>query len=396
MPLLTAPYGWSFSPTASNIHVLDLIYIAGNDPSIMPVNIHTIDTLALSQKVKAHAAMLGFQQAGITDADAGLHKERFLNWLAAGYQGNMDYMSAHGEKRFVPDQLIEGTTRVISVRMDYLPEHTTRETMREVLRNPAKGYISRYTLGRDYHKLVRKRLNQLAAFVNDQVPGFQYRAFVDSAPVLERGFGQKAGLGWIGKNAMLINRKAGSYFFIGEIYTNLPLEMDAPYEDEHCGRCSACMDICPTQAFVGPYVLDARRCISYLTIELKGSIPEDLRRGMGNRIFGCDDCQLVCPWNRFAKPTSESDFSPRHHLDNRALSELFAWDEATFLSRTEGSAIRRTGYENWLRNIAVALGNASTNPEIIAALQSRVDHPSEIVREHVQWALTEHARKRLS
>ncbi len=359
----------------------------------MPDIIPTLDLVALTDRIKTHALALGFQQAGITDVDAGIHKERFLAWLDAGYQGTMAYMNAHGTKRFTPEQLIDGTVRVISVRMDYLPPNTTGTAMRDVLQDKTKGYISRYTLGRDYHKLVRKRLTRLADYINEQVPGYDYRAFVDSAPVLERGFAQKAGLGWIGKNAMLINRKAGSYFFIAEIYTSLPLPVDAPHTQEHCGNCRACLDVCPTQAFVSPYVLDARRCISYLTIELKEAIPESLRRGMGNRIFGCDDCQLVCPWNRFARHTGEGDFSPRHRLDNRRLTELFAWSEQEFLQHTEGSSIRRAGYEGWLRNIAVALGNAPTTAEILAALQSRQHYPSALVQEHVIWALQEHARR---
>jgi epoxyqueuosine reductase len=267
--------------------------------------------------------------------------------------------------------------------MDYLSLDTQPL---KILKSPDKAYISRYSLGRDYHKLMRQRLAKLAKKIDDACQGHQYRAFVDSAPVLERAFAQKSGLGWFGKNTMIINRKAGSWFFLGEIYTTLPLPISEPYETEHCGKCRACLDICPTQAFTGPYQLDSRKCISYLTIEYKGSIPVELREKMGNRIFGCDDCQLICPWNRFAKATQEQDFSPRHHLEQADLIELFNWDETTFLKRTEGSAIRRAGYESWLRNIAIGLGNAHGSDAIINALKQRLDDPSSIVREHVQWA----------
>lgn len=342
---------------------------------------------SLVTRIKNRAAELGFQQVGITDTNLSTHTDRYQKWLDADYHGEMGYMNKHGSKRWTPEELVEGTLRVIAVRMNYLSDPNPPQTQ---LNQRDKAYISRYCLGRDYHKLVRSRLKKLIQFIQEIAQDGDFRAFVDSAPVLERALTQKAGLGWFGKNCMIINRSAGSWFFLGEIYTNLPLPLDQPYTQEHCGSCTACLDICPTQAFVGPYVLDGRRCISYLTIELKGSIPVELRSKMGNRIFGCDDCQLVCPWNRFSKTTPESDFSPRHQLDTSSLVELFNWDEATFLSKSEGSAIRRAGYESWLRNIAVALGNASTTPETIAALQSRQHSDSAIVREHVAWALAQH------
>jgi epoxyqueuosine reductase len=283
--------------------------------------------------------------------------------------------------------------RVVSLRMDYLAGDSQ---MAKVLAQPEKAYVSRYALGRDYHKLIRKRVQQLAEKIQGQIGPFGYRAFVDSAPVLEKAIAEQAGLGWIGKNTLVLNRKAGSYFFLAELFVDLPLPVDPPHATEHCGRCSACLDICPTNAFVAPYVLDARRCISYLTIELKGAIPEDLRPLIGNRVFGCDDCQIVCPWNRFARPTGESDFKPRHNLDNAQLADLFMWDEEKFLSSTEGSPLRRTGYENWLRNLAVGLGNAPSTIPVIEALKARQDHPSDLVREHVEWALRQHAERQAS
>ena len=264
------------------------------------------------------------------------------------------------------------------------------DRMAEVLASPGKAYLSRYALGRDYHKLIRKRLQQLAERMQATIGPFGYRAFVDSAPVLEKALAQQAGLGWIGKNTLLLNKQAGSWFFLGELFTDLPLPLDAPHEREHCGRCQACLDVCPTAAFVGPRQLDARRCISYLTIELKGAIPEELRPLIGNRVFGCDDCQLVCPWNRFARPTAQGDFQPRHGLDNAELAELFRWNEEEFLARTEGSPLRRAGYERWLRNLAVGLGNAPSSIPVLEALELRREHPSALVREHVEWALARH------
>ncbi|MHA7855487.1 tRNA epoxyqueuosine(34) reductase QueG [Marinobacter shengliensis] len=342
---------------------------------------------ALPDQIRAWASELGFADAGITCADTGPHAERLQQWLKAGYHGDMAYMADHGDKRYTPDSLVPGTARVISVRLDYLP---APDNPKQVLTNRETAYVTRYALGRDYHKLMRKRLATLAAKIDSAVSGYDYRAFVDSAPVLERGLAQRAGLGWIGKNNMLIHPKAGSFFFLGEIFTSAPLPVDEAFDSQHCGSCSACLEVCPTDAFVGAHLLDARRCISYLTIELKGSIPEELRSKMGNRVFGCDDCQLVCPWNKFNKPTRENDFQPRHGLDNSSLAELFLWTEDEFLKRTEGSAIRRTGYENWLRNLAVGLGNAPSTIPVIEALKQRADHSSALVREHVAWALQQH------
>ncbi|MEE4277197.1 MAG: tRNA epoxyqueuosine(34) reductase QueG [Halieaceae bacterium] len=339
---------------------------------------------ALVKRLRAWATELGFSRLGISDIDLGEHEAYLERWLAAGRQGEMAWMGAHGRKRSRPAELVPGTLRVLSLRMDYLP--AGHEPV-AILENPEKAYISRYTLGRDYHKLVRRRLARLAKRIESEVGGGHYRAFVDSAPVLERAIAERAGLGWIAKNTMLIDSEAGSWFFLGEIYTDLPLPADAPKTDKHCGSCRACLDVCPTQAFVGPFELDARRCISYLTIEHKGPIDPALRPLMGNRIFGCDDCQLVCPWNKFARVSGEDDFQPRHGLDAADLLELFAWDEATYEARTEGSALRRIGHERWLRNIAVALGNGPATPAAIAALRSRLAHPSELVSEHVRWAL---------
>jgi len=341
----------------------------------------------LAGRIRAWAQELGFQQLGITDVDLGEHPDYLQRWLDAGYHGEMAYMERHRDLRAEPETLVPGTIRVLSLRMDYLSEGADPIT---VLESPDKAYISRYTLGRDYHKLVRKRLAQLARRIEAEAGG-SHRAFVDSAPVLERAIAERAGLGWIAKNTMLINSQAGSWFFLGEIYTDLPLPVDAPQADKHCGSCRACLDICPTDAFTGPFELDARRCISYLTIEHPGSIDESLRPLMGNRVFGCDDCQLVCPWNKFAQATPEDDFSPRHGLDDRELVELFLWEEEEWLRRTEGSAIRRIGYERWLRNLAVALGNAPRSGAVLNALKRRAAYPSALVREHVAWALERHA-----
>lgn len=346
-----------------------------------------IDLVALTASIREWASALGFQQLGISDVDLSADEARFEAYLAAGYHGEMAYMASHGTKRTRPDELVPGTVRVISVRMDYLPENTEKA---QVLAQADKAYISRYALGRDYHKLIRKRLQKLAEKITEVVGPFGHRAFVDSAPVLEKPLAQKAGLGWMGKNTLILNRQAGSWFFLGELFVDLPLPVDEPHVRDHCGSCVACLEVCPTQAFVGERILDARRCISYLTIELKGSIPEELRPLMGNRVFGCDDCQLVCPWNRFAKPTQEDDFQPRHGLDNSSLAELFMWSEEQFLKRTQGSPIRRTGYERWLRNLAIGLGNAPTTIPVLEALQARLDYPSELVQEHVRWALQQH------
>ena len=348
-----------------------------------------LDLLDLTASIREWAAELGFQQLGITDTDLSEDAVRLEAYLAAGYHGEMAYMASHGSMRSRPEELLPGTLRVISVRMDYLPEDTQ---MAQVLAQPERAYISRYALGRDYHKLIRKRLQKLAEKITAVVGPFGHRAFVDSAPVLEKPLARKAGLGWMGKNTLILNRKAGSWFFLGELLIDLPLPIDAPNDRDHCGKCSACLDVCPTQAFVGERVLDARRCISYLTIELKEAIPEDLRPLIGNRVFGCEDCQLVCPWNRFAKATQEQDFQPRHGLDNTSLAELFMWTEEQFLTRTQGSPIRRTGYERWLRNLAVGLGNAPSTIPVLEALKARIDYPSELVREHVRWALQQHQK----
>ena len=345
------------------------------------------DGRALVASIRSWGAELGFQQIAITDTDLAQHGAHLQNWLRDNFHGEMSYMAEHGAKRWEPDQLLPGTLRVISARMDYLPGD---DDPQKVLDDPERAYISRYALGRDYHKVMRKRLATLAERINEIAGPHNFRAFVDSAPVLERGLAQKAGLGWIGKNTMLINSKAGSWFFLGEIYTNLPLPIDPPQLTEHCGSCRACIDICPTQAIVAPNRVDARRCISYLTIELKGSIPDEFRRAIGNRIYGCDDCQLVCPWNKFAEETNEADFAIRHSLDNISLIEAFAWSEQEFLDKTAGSPIRRIGYERWLRNIAIALGNAPRSEEVMNALLARREHPSELVREHVEWAIGAH------
>ncbi len=347
------------------------------------MNDTNLDLSQLTSEIKRWGVELGFQQIGITDTDLTQHEENFRTWLAKNFHGEMNYMETHGSKRYRPQELIPGTIRIITARMDYLPANTN---MLKTLQNPQQGYISRYALGRDYHTLIRKRLNSLAQKIMEKTSSFGYRAFADSAPVLEKPLAEKAGLGWIGKHTNLLNRQAGSWFFLGEIYTDLPLPIDAPVKN-HCGTCSACIDICPTQAIVGPYQLDARRCISYFTIELRGPIPVELRPLMGNRIYGCDDCQLVCPWNRFAKPTDEKDFQPRHGLESAQLLELFAWTEEDFLKKTAGSAIRRIGYECWLRNIAVALGNAPHDEKTVQALQNKLHHSSALVREHVEWAL---------
>jgi epoxyqueuosine reductase len=342
---------------------------------------------ALASDIRRWGKELGFQQLGFADIELGEHEQHLLNWLDKGYHGEMGYMSRHGIRRSRPAELLPGTCRVISVRMDYFPPDTT--PIDDLLEDKEKGFVSRYALGRDYHKLMRQRLQKLSTRIETEIGSFGYRVFVDSAPVLEKALAEKAGLGWIGKHSNLLNKEAGSWFFLGEIYTDLPLPVDQPVS-EHCGDCTRCIDVCPTQAIVGPYQVDARKCISYLTIELRSSIPEPLRPLMGNRIYGCDDCQAVCPWNRFADFTGEDDFHPRNGLDAPQLVELFSWQEDEFLKRTEGSAIRRIGHECWLRNIAVALGNAAGSEAVIDALQSRTDHPSEMVREHVNWALDCH------
>ncbi len=345
-----------------------------------------IDLDQLATDIKHWSLDLGFQELRIADVDLSLYRPHLEDWLSNHYHGEMQYMERHADLRLSPASLVPDTLRVLCVRMDYAL--TTSNSIAE-LKTPDKAYISRYARGRDYHKLIRKRLQRLASKISEKAGPFGYRAFVDSAPVLERALAEKSGMGWIGKNTMLINRKAGSWFFLAELFTDLPLPIDAP-TTSHCGTCTACLDICPTNAFVAPNVLDARRCISYLTIELRTAIPEELRPLMGNRIFGCDDCQIICPWNKFTRLSEEPDFSPRHGLDDTALLSLFAWTQEEFLERTEGSAIRRIGHECWLRNIAVALGNANSSPAILSALRAQRQHKSELVREHVEWALRQH------
>lgn len=347
---------------------------------------HAIDLDSLAQEIKSWGIELGFQQVAITDINLDDYKDHFDAWIDNGYHADMAYMANNKEKRCDPSKLLEGTCRVICVRMDYALD--TSNSL-EPLRNSNYAYVSRYARGRDYHKLIRKRLQRLAERITSKVGPHGYRAFTDSAPVLERALAEKSGLGWIGKNTLLINKQAGSWFFLGELFTDLPLPIDKQ-ESDHCGSCNACIDICPTNAFVAPNLLDASKCISYLTIELRTSIPIEFRRAMGNRVFGCDDCQLICPWNKFTKVSIEDDFAPRHGLDNATLLELFKWTEKEFLANTEGSAIRRIGYECWQRNLAVGLGNAESGDEILAALKAELNNSSPMVVEHVQWALEQH------
>ena len=349
-----------------------------------PAQLAPEDALAVKQMIIERGRALGFAAVGIASTDLCADAVRLQQWLARGLHGEMGYMERHGTRRSDPAELIPGTLSVISARMDYWPADSVSAL--EVLKDPRQAYVSRYALGRDYHKLLRRRLQQLADGIRLRVGEFGYRVFVDSAPVLEKPLARDAGLGWIGKHTNLLARDAGSYFFLGEIYTDLPLPPDAPVADL-CGSCSRCLTACPTNAFPAPYQLDARRCISYLTIELHGAIPEELRAPMGNRIFGCDDCQLVCPWNKYAHLAAEPDLRARHRLDASGLIELFSWTAAEFLAKTEGSAIRRIGHRRWLRNIAVALGNAPADPQILAALQARREFPDEMVREHVEWAI---------
>ena len=345
-----------------------------------------IDIKLIAADIKKWGVELGFQQVSFTDIDLSKYEHHLKDWIDRNYHGAMSYMAENRDKRCHPEQLVPGTIRVVCVRMDYALD--SKDSL-ESMENTGKAYVSRYARGRDYHKLIRKRLQKLARRIQDVVGPFGYRAFVDSAPVLERALAEKSGMGWIGKNTMLINKQAGSWFFLGELFTDLPLPVDEQVSD-HCGSCSACLDICPTNAFVKPNLLDATRCISYLTIELRTSIPVEFRKPMGNRIYGCDDCQIVCPWNKFSEPTQEKDFTPRHKLDDAQLVDLFAWSEREFLKRTEGSAIRRIGYDCWLRNIAVALGNAPSSKEIVGALHSRLNNVPDMVNEHIEWALLQH------
>lgn len=345
-----------------------------------------IDFSELARDIKYWSREIGFQETAISDIDLSAYDHLLKSWIGNGYHGAMAYMARNHEKRCNPEQLVPGTVRIISVRMDYAYD---KSNSLAPLKKSNKAYISRYARGRDYHKTVRKRLQSLADKIIESVGEFGYRAFVDSAPVLERALAEKSGLGWIGKNTMLINKRAGSWFFLGELFTDLPLPIDRPVKN-HCGTCSECIEVCPTKAFVKPNLLDAKRCISYLTIEQKEAIPKEFRKAIGNRVFGCDDCQLVCPWNKFTQLSKESDFVPRHNFDDVELVWLFTWSESEFLKKTEGSAIRRIGYECWQRNLAVALGNAESCSEVINALREGLENPSPMVREHVEWALTRH------
>jgi epoxyqueuosine reductase len=344
------------------------------------------DLAMLAAAIKSWGRELGFQAVGIADTDLSAVEPRLAAWLASGFAGELDYMRKHGAKRTRPASLVPGTVRVISARMDYRSDAADSW---KILADGNKAFVARYALGRDYHKVLRARLRQLAQKIAGEIGEFGYRVFTDSAPVMEVELARKAGLGWRGKHTLLIAREAGSFFFLGDIYTDLPLPLDAPV-GEHCGSCTKCLDVCPTHAIVAPYVVDARRCISYLTIELKGSIPVELRSLIGNRVFGCDDCQLVCPWNRYAQLAPEADFRVRNGLDDVELVDLFAWKETQFRERMSGSAILRVGYERWLRNLAVGLGNAPTSERVVAALRSRAQDASALVREHVAWALERH------
>ncbi len=362
----------------------------------MNKSLDDLDYNTLAEQIKDWGLELGFQQIGISDTDLAKDEKYLLKWLDQSMHGEMDYMQQHGSKRTRPAELIPGTIRVISARMDYMPEDG--ENPETILNNPEKAYISRYATGRDYHKIIRNRLQKLADKISKITGEFGYRAFTDSAPVLEKAIARNAGLGWIGKHTNLINPKAGSWFFLGEIYTDLPLPINEAFVTDHCGTCTACIDICPTQAIVGPYKVDARKCISYLTIELREVIPEEFRKNMGNRIYGCDDCQLVCPWNKFSINTREIDFTIRNNLDSSTLINLFNWTEEEFLKKTEGSAIRRIGHEAWLRNIAIALGNLVSNLDekedmknITHALEEKESSASDLVKEHIKWALLQSA-----
>ncbi|MDP2133621.1 MAG: tRNA epoxyqueuosine(34) reductase QueG [Sulfuritalea sp.] len=353
---------------------------------------HEVDknVAGLKDNIRRWGTDLGFDAVGFSGVQVADAEQNLKAWLAAGCHGEMDYMAAHmttrGNKRALPTELVPGTRSIITARINY---RSSSADSAEILGDGERAFISRYALGRDYHKLLRSRLQQLADRITQEIGEFAYRAFTDSAPVMEVGLAQGSGLGWRGKHTLLLERDAGSYFFLGELFTDLALPPDAPVTD-HCGTCTACIDTCPTQAIVAPYRLDARMCISYLNIELKGDIPAALRPLLGNRIYGCDDCQLACPWNRFAPLTRENDFAPRHDLDRAHLVDLFAWEESEFDERLAGSPIRRIGFERWLRNIAVALGNAPTVDAVVTALRSRASHPSALVREHVAWALRRH------
>ena len=350
------------------------------------LNSGDMDFGALAGRIRQWGRELGFQAIGIADADLSSAEPRLLEWLARGWHGEMEYMAARGALRARPAELKPGTLRVISCRMDYL--NSKEETF---LERKELAYVARYARGRDYHKVLRDRLQKLATRIEGEIGAFGYRVFTDSAPVMEVELAARAGIGWRGKHTLLLDREAGSWFFLGEIYCDLPLPCDSEKEN-HCGTCERCIEVCPTQAIVAPYQLDARRCISYLTIEHTSAIPEELRPLIGNRVYGCDDCQVVCPWNSFAQPTGEKDFAVRNGLDRATLVELFAWSETDFDQRLRGSPIRRIGYERWLRNLAVGLGNAPTSPEVLNALLLKRNHPSPLVREHVDWALARHGQ----
>jgi len=360
-----------------------MIWRMGHLKAVRARRMRPADLAVLAATIKSWGRELGFQAIGVADTDLSAVEPRLAAWLASGFAGELDYMRKHGAKRTQPASLVPGTLRIISARMDYRPDAADSWS---ILGDGSKAFVARYALGRDYHKVLRARLRRLAQKIAGEIGEFGYRVFTDSAPVMEVELARKAGLGWRGKHTLLIAREAGSFFFLGDIYTDLPLPLDSPVP-EHCGSCTKCLDVCPTRAIVAPYVVDARRCISYLTIELKGSIPVELRPLIGNRVFGCDDCQLVCPWNRYARLATEADFHVRNGLDCAELVELFAWTEEEFRQRMSGSAILRIGYERWLRNLAVGLGNAPKSSRAVAALRSRVRESSALVREHVAWAL---------
>lgn len=348
----------------------------------------------LKARIKVWAVEFGFDDLRVTDTDLSRYEAGYLDWITQNHHGTMDYMATHGLKRFRPHALVSGTLRILSVRKNYYPADSTGP--RTVLRNPELGYVSRYALGRDYHKLLRRNLQKLAERITREIGTFGFRAFVDSAPVYETGLAEKAGIGWKGKHSLILNREAGSWFFLGELFIDFALPVDDPVEP-HCGSCTACITVCPTQAIVAEGVIDARRCISYLTIESKEDIPEGLRAAMGNRIYGCDDCQMVCPWNRFARVVADDDFRVRHGLDAPGLVELFLWDEPAFLQRTEGMALRRIGWHRWLRNVAVALGNLlrkqPDNTSAVAALVARHGRVSDQLDRHIDWALAHRQSK---
>lgn len=349
-----------------------------------------MDLDELAADIRAWGKELGFQQVGIADTDLSRCAPDLRRWIALGLHGTMGYMARNVDKRLHPERLVDSTIRIISARMDYMPGGG----LPALPQNDGSAYVARYALGRDYHKTVRRRLARLAERINARVAGGSYRAFADSAPVLEKPLADKARLGWMGKNTLLLNEDAGSMFFLGEIYTNIPLPVSAANAPDRCGACKACINVCPTGAILGPRRLDARKCISYLTIENKDAIPLQLREGVGNRVFGCDDCQLVCPWNRYAKKTAEADFAPRHGLDDASLAELLGWDEATFTAKTEGMALRRVNYRQWVRNLAVAAGNAPYGEKLIGLLHRRREDADQMVTEHIDWALARQAANR--